>query len=206
MPNFRPDTGGRRWTLIQVASSRAAGRGRAAFPSALLRLPAALYGACPALCAVPALGCSTKARNKKLACFLCLPCPSRSGSQELDGRSLPGCDAPSPLRVPSPSPHPCHWSGACDVVSVILSPVLSVRVILSRIVKFLSLESDFRAIYFQYSHSTLLHLCISIFSSFSRPCFAFLRLFFKGIIKNMLFLQKGIFLMVLIKSIQRNSP
>ena len=92
------------------------------------------------------------------------------------------------------------------VVSVILSPVLSVRVILSRIVKFLSLESDFRAIYFQYSHSTLLHLCISIFSSFSRPCFAFLRLFFKVIIKNMLFLQKGIFLMVLIKSIQRNSP
>ena len=91
------------------------------------------------------------------------------------------------------------------VVSVILSPVLSVRVILSRIAKFLSLENNFRAIYFQYSYTTLLHLCISIFSSLSWPCFAFLRLFFKGIIKNMLFLQKGIFLMVLTKSIQRNS-
>ena len=36
------------------------------FPSKALRLPAALYGACPALRAVPALGCSTKAQKKKL--------------------------------------------------------------------------------------------------------------------------------------------
>ena len=33
-------------------------------PSTLLRLPAALYGACPALRAGPALGCSTKARTR----------------------------------------------------------------------------------------------------------------------------------------------
>ena len=35
------------------------------------------------------------------ACVLCLPCPSSSGRQELDGRTLPGCGAPSPLRCPS---------------------------------------------------------------------------------------------------------
>ena len=67
VPNFRPDTGRRRWSLIRVASSVALrGGAGAAFPSTLLRLPAVLYGACPALCAVPALRCSTKAWNKKL--------------------------------------------------------------------------------------------------------------------------------------------
>ena len=44
-------------------------------PSTLLRLPVVLYGVRPALCTVPALGCSTKARNKKLR-LLFLPSPS----------------------------------------------------------------------------------------------------------------------------------
>ena len=42
---------------------------------ALLRLPAVLHGVGPALRAVPALGCSTKARNKKLR-LLFVPSPS----------------------------------------------------------------------------------------------------------------------------------
>ena len=67
MPNFRPDTGGQRWALVLVASSIALhGGAGVAFPSMLLRLPAILFGVCPALHAVPALGCYTKARNKKL--------------------------------------------------------------------------------------------------------------------------------------------
>ena len=76
VPNFRPDTGGRRRSLIRVASSVAL-RGGTALLSlfTLLRLPAALYGVCPALRAVPALGCSTKARNKKLR-LLFVPSPS----------------------------------------------------------------------------------------------------------------------------------
>ena len=79
------------------------GRGAgAAFSSTLLRLPAALYGAGPAPRAVPALGCSTKARSKKL----CLPRPSGSGSRELDGRPLPGCGTLSLLRSPSLSFRP----------------------------------------------------------------------------------------------------
>ena len=88
--NFRPDTGGRRWSLAQVrVFSRAAGREGSAdkshwpvwgalmvfwphwvcprswvcvlSPSTLLRLPAAVYGAGPALRALPVFGSSTKA-------------------------------------------------------------------------------------------------------------------------------------------------
>ena len=80
-------------------------------PLLLLRPPAALYGVCPGLRAVPALGCSTKARNKKLR-LLFVPSPSGgSGSQELDGRTLPGCGTPSTL-VPSSSPRP-RQMGTC---------------------------------------------------------------------------------------------
>ena len=39
---------------------------------------------------------------------------SSSGSQELDGCTLPGCSAPSPLRGPSLSYRPCR-SGACTL-------------------------------------------------------------------------------------------
>ena len=51
------------------------------------------------------------------ACVLCLPRPSGSGSQELDGRTLPGCGAPSPLCGPSPSLRPSQ-SGACALCLV----------------------------------------------------------------------------------------
>ena len=107
--NFRPDTGGRRWTLIQVAGTVTLPGGTcAAFPSALLRLLAAPYGACTVRfqpSGVPqkrGLGC---------ACVLRLPRQSSSGSQELGRHTLPGV-APSALRVPSPSPRPRGY-GAC---------------------------------------------------------------------------------------------
>ena len=51
-------------------------RGVCAFPTTLLRLPAALHGAGPALSAVPVFGSSTKARIW-CACVLCLPRPER---------------------------------------------------------------------------------------------------------------------------------
>ena len=44
--------------------------------------------------------------------FCAFPGPSSSGSQELDGCTLPGCGAPSPLRGPSLS-FQSRWSGAC---------------------------------------------------------------------------------------------
>ncbi|KAM9669789.1 uncharacterized protein ACBT57_007043 [Dama dama] len=52
----------------------------AALSSALLRLPAVLYGARPALREVPALGCSTKARREKLS-LLSVPSPSERSRQ-----------------------------------------------------------------------------------------------------------------------------
>ena len=51
-------------------------------------------------------------RGLSCTCILCLPRRSSSGSQELDGYTLPGCGAPSPLRGPSLSFHP-RRSGAC---------------------------------------------------------------------------------------------
>ena len=75
VPNFRPEQAGG-GGLIRVASSVALrGGAGAAFPSMMLRLPAVLYGACPELRVVPALGCSTKAQNKKLS-LLFVPSPS----------------------------------------------------------------------------------------------------------------------------------
>ena len=51
-----------------------------AFPSTLLWVTAVLYGACPVLRVVPALRCSTKARNKKLR-LLFVPSPSEQLGQ-----------------------------------------------------------------------------------------------------------------------------
>ena len=81
-------------------------------PTTLLRLPAVLHGAGPALRVVPALGVPQKCGTRSPACFLCLPSQSDSGSQELDRRTLPGRCAPSPLHGPSLSFHLCQ-SGAC---------------------------------------------------------------------------------------------
>ena len=67
-------------------------------PSTLLRLPAALYGRRPCV----ACGSSFRVLHKSVdsvgPAFGAFPGPSSSGSQELDGRTLPGCDAPFPLR------------------------------------------------------------------------------------------------------------
>ena len=105
VPNFCPDTGGRRWPLVQVASSIALqGGAGAAFPFTLLRLPAVLYEVCPALRGVPALGVPQKRGTKGCACFLHLPRPSGSGSQELDGRTLPGAARLLPSASPAPVP------------------------------------------------------------------------------------------------------
>ena len=101
--------------LIQVASSVALpGRGGpgAAFPSPLLRLPAALYGAGPASHAVPAVGCSTKAWNKKLRLLFASSPPERLRQPGACRAHSPRCGAPSALSILSPSPCP-RRSGAC---------------------------------------------------------------------------------------------
>ena len=131
--NFRPDTGGRRWSLVQVASSvllrggrGAADRYRCMWGALTVFRP---HWVCPCsrVCVLsplhcsgsrllymePALHCtrfqfsgSPQKGGLCCACVLCLPQPSSSGSQELDGRTLPGCRAPSPLCGPSLSFRP----------------------------------------------------------------------------------------------------
>ena len=63
------------------------------------------------------------------ACVLCLPCPSSSGSQELDGSTLPGCGAPHSLHGPSLSFHarrlgaPCVCSGELGLAATLPADV-----------------------------------------------------------------------------------
>ena len=67
-------------------------------------------------------GVPQKRGTKSCACFLCLPRLSGSGIQELDRRTLPGCGAPSALRVPSPSPRPRRPGGCLPAPCVSPQP------------------------------------------------------------------------------------
>ena len=78
-----PDTRGLPRTGVSVLS-----------PSALLRLPAALYGAGPALSAVPVFGSSTKAWTRLRLRVLSSP-PQRFRQPKACARS-PGCNVPFP--------------------------------------------------------------------------------------------------------------
>ena len=127
--NFRPGTGGLRWSLVQVhrfssvllrggrrrcrQTSLCVGSTRrvlatlglprsrmCAFPSTLLRLPAALYGAGPAWHAVPVFGYPTKAWTRLDLHFVPSPPEQLRPPGACRARS-PGCGAPSPLRGPS---------------------------------------------------------------------------------------------------------
>ena len=98
---------------------------------ATLGLPPPTAGVCASpVCTAQAPGCSVRSgpcvvcgipqkQGLGWACVLCLPCPSSSGSQELDGRTLPGCGAPSPLRGPSLSFCP-RQQGACALCRSVL--------------------------------------------------------------------------------------
>ena len=69
-------------------------------PSALLRLPAALYGAGPALRAVPVFGYPTKARTRLRLHFVPSPAGAPQAARSLRGALSPGAAAFS-LRSPS---------------------------------------------------------------------------------------------------------
>ena len=66
-------------------------------PSTLLRLPAALYGAGPALRTVPVFGFSTKVQTWLGLRFVPSPAPAAQAARSLTGALSPGFGAPSPL-------------------------------------------------------------------------------------------------------------
>ena len=115
MSNFRPDPGGRRWSLIQVRwFRRAAGREGHCCPLYVAQAPRCSSS----IWSGPCVACSSsfrvlhKSADSVAPAFCAFPGPSSSGSQELEGCTLPGCGAPSPLRAPSLSFRP-RWLGAC---------------------------------------------------------------------------------------------
>ena len=137
--NFCPDTGGRRWSLGFASSVQsccgeggalqadiavcgehspcsghtgfALHRGVCAFPVYTAQAPGCSIWSGP--CAECHSSFPVLHKNPDLVAPACCAFPglSGSGSQELDGRTLPGCSAPSPLRGPSLSVSAC----ACGV-------------------------------------------------------------------------------------------
>ena len=118
MSNFRPDTGGRRWSLVQVRwFSRGAGRagrckqislcvGSTHSVPATLGLPRSRVCAFPIYtaqvpgCSIwsgPCVACGSsfpvlhKSTDSVGPAFRAFPGGNSSGRQELDGRTLPGC-------------------------------------------------------------------------------------------------------------------
>ena len=83
--------------------------------STLLRLLAALYGAGPALRAVPVFGYSTKAQTRLGPCFVPSPAQAAQAARSLTGALSPGAVALSPPR--SQSQVSSHRSGAPCVYS-----------------------------------------------------------------------------------------
>ena len=113
VPTFRPDTGSGGGLLFRLLGPSRCGEALALLSlshcsgSRLLYMERALHWARFQPSGVP-----QKRSTKSLSWFLCLPRPIGSGSQELDGRTLPGCGAPFPLRGPSLS-FRLRRSGAC---------------------------------------------------------------------------------------------
>ena len=91
-------------------------------PSTLLRLPAALYGACPVLCVVPALRCSIRERTQLHLHFVPSLAQAAQAARSLMGalslgvvRLLPSTipasvsARASRVRAPCVSPRPSLW-------------------------------------------------------------------------------------------------
>ena len=83
-------------------------RGVCAFPSTLLRLPAALYEAGPALSVVPVFGCSTKAQIRLRLRFVPSPASAAQAARGLGALSPEAVPLfpPRPQRAP---PVGCLW-------------------------------------------------------------------------------------------------
>ena len=121
MPNFCPDTGGRWWSLVQVASSVALrGGGALLSQPTLLTLPAALYGACPAIACGSSFRVLHKSAHSAAPAFCAFPAPAAQAARSLMG-ALPGAARLRPSVAPALVFRPC-WSGACALCLALTLP------------------------------------------------------------------------------------
>ena len=103
MPNFRPDTGGRRWTLIRVASSVALGGGRgAAFPVYTAQAPGCSIwsGPCAARGSSPRV-LHKSAEQKAAPAFCAFPARAAQAARGLTGALSPGTVRLLPSAAPA---------------------------------------------------------------------------------------------------------
>ena len=131
VPNFRPDTGGRRWTLIQGASSLALREGRALLSPLRCSGSRLLYMECALRCARSSPRVFHKRADSAAPAFCAFPARAAQAARSLTGalprvrrafcppRSQPhflpvpvGCTRLLPSAFPSPNPH-LRRSGAC---------------------------------------------------------------------------------------------
>ena len=91
VPNFRPDTGGRRWYLVQVRLfGRAAGREGSCFPVYAAQAPSRSIWSMPCVACVPVFRYSTKARTRLRLRFVHSPAQAAQAARSLMGPLSPG--------------------------------------------------------------------------------------------------------------------
>ena len=106
---------GRGGLLFRFASSLVLRGGRdAAFPVYPAQSPGCSIRSVPCVACGSSFRVLHKSADLVAPAFCAFPGRSSSGSQELDGRTLPACGAPSPLCGPSLSFH-SHRLGACTL-------------------------------------------------------------------------------------------
>ena len=92
-------------------------RGVCAFPVYTAQLPAALYGAGPALCAVPVFRSSTKARIRLRLRFVPSPASAVQAARGLTGALSLGAARPLPSAAPASISKHADWVPAACVCS-----------------------------------------------------------------------------------------
>ena len=113
MPNFRPDTGGRCWPLVQVSSSVSLREGAgAAFPVSAAQAPGCSIWGMP--CTVPGSGPRVfhKSMDSAAPVFCAFPARGTQAARSLTGALSPGVARLLPSVVPASVSARASWAHA----------------------------------------------------------------------------------------------
>ena len=115
MPNFRPDTGGRSWSLVQVASSIALREGAgAAFPVSAAQAPGCSIWSMPYAVRGSGPRVFHKSVDSAATVFCAFPARGAQAARSLTGALSPGVACLLPSVVPaSVSPRASRVHGPC---------------------------------------------------------------------------------------------